>query len=95
MEVTMVAVWSWSRARGRHSRVLVKHFLGQLDLSPIEHVWDMMGRPLHLPENVDDLSRQLEQIWQEIPQDTIRVIYHSMQRRVAACIQPRVGSTPY
>ncbi|GFU57727.1 uncharacterized protein TNCV_3638781 [Trichonephila clavipes] len=32
------------------------------DLSPMEHVWDMMKRRLHLPENVDDLARQLEQI---------------------------------
>ncbi|GFU67174.1 transposable element Tc1 transposase [Trichonephila clavipes] len=28
------------------------------DLSPIEHVWDTMGRRLHLPGNVDDLVRQ-------------------------------------
>ncbi|GFV24585.1 hypothetical protein TNCV_1914471 [Trichonephila clavipes] len=48
-----------------------------------------MGRRLHLPGNVDDLSRQLEQIWQEIPPETIRVLYHSMSRRVAACIQAR------
>ncbi|GFX88940.1 hypothetical protein TNCV_2576471 [Trichonephila clavipes] len=27
---------------------LLKHFLGQPDLSSIEHVWDMMGRRLHL-----------------------------------------------
>ncbi|GFW82337.1 transposable element Tcb1 transposase [Trichonephila clavipes] len=33
------------------------------DLSPIEHVWNMIGRQLHLPGNVDDLARQLEQIW--------------------------------
>ncbi|GFX03504.1 transposable element Tc1 transposase [Trichonephila clavipes] len=26
------------------------------DPSPIEHVWDMMGRRLHLPGNVDYLS---------------------------------------
>ncbi|GFX47733.1 transposable element Tc1 transposase [Trichonephila clavipes] len=52
---------------------LIKHFLGQPDPSPIEHVWDIMGRRLHLPGNVDDLARQLEQIWQEIPQETIRV----------------------
>ncbi|GFV59021.1 hypothetical protein TNCV_1814101 [Trichonephila clavipes] len=26
------------------------------DLSPIEHVWDMMRRRLHLPWNVDDLD---------------------------------------
>ncbi|GFX67079.1 transposable element Tc1 transposase [Trichonephila clavipes] len=27
------------------------------DLTSIEHVWDMMGRWLHLPGNVDDLTR--------------------------------------
>ncbi|GFV52240.1 transposable element Tcb1 transposase [Trichonephila clavipes] len=37
------------------------------DPSPIEHVWDMRGRRLYLPGNVDDLTRQLEQIWQNIP----------------------------
>ncbi|GFS72620.1 transposable element Tc1 transposase [Trichonephila clavipes] len=26
------------------------------DASPVEHVWDMMGRRLHLPGNVDDLT---------------------------------------
>ncbi|GFU30448.1 transposable element Tcb1 transposase [Trichonephila clavipes] len=57
--------------------------------SPIKHIWDMMGRRLHLPGNVDDLARQLEQIWQEMPQETIRMLYHSMPRRVAACISAR------
>ncbi|GFX41454.1 transposable element Tcb1 transposase [Trichonephila clavipes] len=61
-----------------------------LDSYPIEHVWDMMGRRLHLSGNVVNLTRQLEQIWQEIPQETIRVLYHSMSRRVAAIIQARV-----
>ncbi|GFX88125.1 transposable element Tc1 transposase [Trichonephila clavipes] len=61
----------------------------------IEYVLDMMGRQLHLPENVEDLARQLEKIWQEIPQDTYRVLYHSMPRLVAACIQARGRSTPY
>ncbi|GFW80756.1 transposable element Tc1 transposase [Trichonephila clavipes] len=41
------------------------------DSSPIKHAWDMMGRRLHQQGNVDDLARQLEQIWQEIPQETI------------------------
>ncbi|GFY28715.1 transposable element Tc1 transposase [Trichonephila clavipes] len=43
--------------------------------------WDLMGRRLHLPGNVDDLACQLEQIWQKIPQETIRVLYHY----VASC----------
>ncbi|GFV26379.1 uncharacterized protein TNCV_5086921 [Trichonephila clavipes] len=69
--------------------MLVKHFLGQPDFSTIEHVWDMMGRRLHLPGNVDDLAGQLQQIWQEIPRELIRGLYHSMPRCVAACIQER------
>ncbi|GFU26162.1 transposable element Tcb1 transposase [Trichonephila clavipes] len=57
---------------------------GSSYISPVAHVWDMMGRQLHLPGNVDDLVRHLEQIWQEIPQQTIRFLYQSMPRCVAA-----------
>ncbi|UYV82315.1 hypothetical protein LAZ67_21001686, partial [Cordylochernes scorpioides] len=57
------------------------------DLSPIEHIWDVMGRRLQPSRNVNYLARQLETIWQEIPQHTIRNLYQSMTRRVAACIQ--------
>ncbi|GFY08924.1 hypothetical protein TNCV_4661161 [Trichonephila clavipes] len=55
----------------------------------------MRGRRLHVPGNIDDLARQLEKILQEIPQETVRVLYHSMPRLVAACIRARGGSTPY
>ncbi|UYV68098.1 Transposase [Cordylochernes scorpioides] len=44
-------------------------------------------RRLQSSRNVDYLARQLETIWQEIPQHTIRNLYQSMTRRVAACIQ--------
>ncbi|GFY01728.1 transposable element Tc1 transposase [Trichonephila clavipes] len=74
--------------------VIRAHFLHS-NLSKIEHVWDIMRRRLHLQGNIDDLARQLEQFWQEISPETIRVLYHSMSRRVAACIQARGGSTPY
>ncbi|GFX07243.1 transposable element Tc1 transposase [Trichonephila clavipes] len=92
-----VMVWAAISFDSR-TPLLLKHFLGQPDLpdlSSIEHVWDMMRRRLHLPGNFDDLTQLLEQIWQEIPLETIRVPYHSMPRRVAACIQNRDGSTPY
>ncbi|UYV79771.1 hypothetical protein LAZ67_18000597 [Cordylochernes scorpioides] len=46
-----------------------------------------MGRRLQPSRNVDYLARQLETIWQEIPQHTIRNLYQSMARWVAACIQ--------
>ncbi|GFU12979.1 transposable element Tc1 transposase [Trichonephila clavipes] len=57
------------------------------DVSLTDHAWHMMGRQLHLPRNVDDLVRNLDQIWQEVPQETIRELYHSMPLRVPACIQ--------
>ncbi|UYV68454.1 NUP188 [Cordylochernes scorpioides] len=57
------------------------------DLSPIEHIWDVMGRRLQPSRNVDYLTRQLDTIWQEIPQQTIQNFYQSMTRLVAACIQ--------
>ncbi|GFV86872.1 transposable element Tc1 transposase [Trichonephila clavipes] len=66
-----------------------------LYLSPIEHVWDMRGRRLHLLGNVDDPALQLENIWQYVLQETIRVLYYSMPRRVVACLRARGGSTPY
>ncbi|GFW30162.1 transposable element Tc1 transposase [Trichonephila clavipes] len=50
------------------------------DLSTIEHVWDIVGRSLHLPGNVDDLARQLEHISQNIPQEATKALYHSMPR---------------
>ncbi|GFY29585.1 transposable element Tc1 transposase [Trichonephila clavipes] len=72
---------------------LIKHFFGQPDLSSIENIWNMMGRRLYLPGYVNDLVQHLEKIWQEIPQETLRVPYHSMPRRVASCIQARGEST--
>ncbi|GFW84021.1 hypothetical protein TNCV_1661901 [Trichonephila clavipes] len=75
-----------------HRLTLAKYFLDQPDISPIENAWDMKGRRLRLPGNVDHLALQLEQIWQEIPQETIRVPYYSMPRRVTACIQEKSDS---
>ncbi|GFS71143.1 transposable element Tcb1 transposase [Trichonephila clavipes] len=87
--------WSLLEARLQHSAFQTLTWPSRsADLSPIKPVWDMMGRRLNVPGNVDDLERQSEQIWQEIPL-TIRLLYHSMPRLVAACIQARGGSTPY
>ena len=43
-----------------------------LDLSPIEHIWDVMRRWLQPFRNIDDLVQQLETIWHEILKDTIQ-----------------------
>ncbi|GFT10825.1 hypothetical protein TNCV_1944581 [Trichonephila clavipes] len=53
--LTAGPIWPSLKAH-LQNRELIKHFLNQPDLSPIEHVWDMMGRQLPLPWNVDDIA---------------------------------------
>ncbi|UYV64659.1 Transposase [Cordylochernes scorpioides] len=64
------------------------------DLSPIEHVWDIIGRRLHVlpqPRSEDELWQMVEREWRAIPQDAIRTLIDSLPRRVAACIAVRGG----
>ncbi|UYV72023.1 Transposase, partial [Cordylochernes scorpioides] len=64
------------------------------DLSPIEHVWDIIGRRLHAlpqPRSEDKLWQMVEREWRAIPQDAIRTLIDSLPRRVAACIAVRGG----
>ncbi|UYV69117.1 VRK1 [Cordylochernes scorpioides] len=59
------------------------------DLSPIEHVWDIIGRRLHAlpqPRSEDELWQMVERECRAIPQDAIRTLIDSLPRRVAACI---------
>ncbi|UYV83998.1 Transposase [Cordylochernes scorpioides] len=68
------------------------------DLSPIEHVWDIIGRSLHAlpqPRSEDELWQMVEREWRAIPQDAIRTLIDSLPRRVAACIAVRGGPTCY
>ncbi|UYV68767.1 Transposase [Cordylochernes scorpioides] len=68
------------------------------DLSPIEHVWDIIGRRLHAlpqPRSEDELWKMVERDWRAIPQDAIRTLIDSLPRRVAACIAVRGGPTCY
>ncbi|UYV68882.1 hypothetical protein LAZ67_6001450 [Cordylochernes scorpioides] len=62
------------------------------DLSPIEHVWDIIGRRLHAlpqPRSEDELWQMVEREWRAIPEDAIRTLIDSLPRRVAACIAVR------
>ncbi|UYV82710.1 hypothetical protein LAZ67_22000644, partial [Cordylochernes scorpioides] len=64
------------------------------DLSPIEHVWDIIGRRLHAlpqPRSEDELWQMVEREWRGIPQDAIRTLIDSLPRRVAACIARMPG----
>ncbi|GFW16507.1 transposable element Tcb1 transposase [Trichonephila clavipes] len=59
------------------------------DLSPIEHVWDVIGRRLQtlpLPRTNDPLWQMVEREWRTIPQDSIRTLIDSVPRRISSCI---------
>uniref|UniRef100_A0AAZ3SMG2 Tc1-like transposase DDE domain-containing protein n=1 Tax=Oncorhynchus tshawytscha TaxID=74940 RepID=A0AAZ3SMG2_ONCTS len=63
------------------------------DLNPIEHIWDIMSRSIHqrhvAPQTVQELADALVQVWEEIPQETIRHLIRSMPRRCKEVIQAR------
>ncbi|CAH1991414.1 unnamed protein product [Acanthoscelides obtectus] len=59
------------------------------DLSPIEHVWDMMGRRLL------NLQQELVVAWNEIPQEDMDHLIRSMPRRVGECVAHQGASTHY
>ena len=69
------------------------------DMSPIEHLWDQLGRrirnlnprPLTRPQLIAALHAE----WPNIPQDSIRRLIRSMRRRCRACVAQHGGHTPY
>uniref|UniRef100_A0A8C7UG71 Tc1-like transposase DDE domain-containing protein n=1 Tax=Oncorhynchus mykiss TaxID=8022 RepID=A0A8C7UG71_ONCMY len=69
------------------------------DLNPIEHIWDIMSRSIHqrhvAPHTVQEMADALVQVWEEIPQKTIRHLIRSMPRRCREVIQARGGHTHY
>ena len=65
------------------------------DLSPIEHVWDQIGRQLQPSTGLQQLERQLLQLWDNLPQENIRRLYDSMPDRITGCIKARGGATRY
>lgn len=60
------------------------------DLSPIEHLWDMLDQQLRSatepPRTVEELKQQLETAWYQIPPDTYRGLVESMSLRVRAVL---------
>ncbi|GBM48679.1 hypothetical protein AVEN_192284-1 [Araneus ventricosus] len=69
------------------------------DLSPIEHVWDIIGRQLQRhPQpalTVPVLTDQVQQALNSIPQIDIRHLYDTRHARLHACIQNFGGYIGY
>ncbi|GFU71183.1 transposable element Tcb1 transposase [Trichonephila clavipes] len=63
-----------------------------LGLSPIEHIWDHLGRGVGHPTSLNELETRLLQIWNEMSQDIIQNLYASMSDDIASCIRARGAS---
>ncbi|GFS71021.1 transposable element Tcb1 transposase [Trichonephila clavipes] len=63
------------------------------DLSPIENVWDALGRQLQPSRDTGELTAQMQRLWQDLPQGVISDLIESMPRRISACIAARGGFT--
>ena len=68
------------------------------DLSPIEHLWDHLGRQVrerHDVNNIHDLERALQAEWVRIPLQVIRKLICSMRRRCLAVLAANGWHTIY
>ncbi|GFV67644.1 transposable element Tcb2 transposase [Trichonephila clavipes] len=54
------------------------------DLSPIEHIWDHLGRRVGHPTSLNELEIRLQQIWNEMSQDIMQNLHASMPDRIAS-----------
>ncbi|GFU91061.1 transposable element Tcb1 transposase [Trichonephila clavipes] len=69
--------------------------VGSPDLSPMENIWDHLGRRVGHPTSLSELEARLQQIWKEMSQDIMQNLYALMPDRIALCIRARGGSTGY
>ena len=56
------------------------------DLSPIEHLWDKLGRQVwsrrRVPNNVQELTATIQQEWNQMPLRKINSLVNSMANRI-------------
>ncbi|GFW85292.1 transposable element Tcb1 transposase [Trichonephila clavipes] len=69
-----------------------------LDLNPIEHVWDFLGRRLAArtlpPVTIRELRLALQDEWTAIPQQLIDTLILSMGRRCETCLAITCNGLP-
>ena len=69
------------------------------DLSPIEHIWDVIQRKLNIDYppsvNLDQLAQRVQTAWNEIEQSSIQHLIKSVPKRLEECMQRSGGHTHY
>ncbi|GFY26022.1 transposable element Tcb2 transposase [Trichonephila clavipes] len=70
-----------------------------LDMNPIEHVWDALGRRVAgrqtPPQTLQELERALLEEWDRIPHLVINSLIDSMPQRCSTLLAVRGNNTPY
>ncbi|GFX81457.1 uncharacterized protein TNCV_143071 [Trichonephila clavipes] len=65
------------------------------DLSPAEHMWDLLKWQMPSCHSVHDLKLAVQDLRAHLPQDNIRCVINSMPDRAAACIAAGGGPTRF
>ena len=67
------------------------------DLSPIEHLWDVLKRHVRHrnPQNANEHTLFVHEDWAAIPQETIKTLIRSMRRRCIEVRDAHGGHTRY
>ena len=67
------------------------------DLNPIEHVWGHLDRRTkdRKCRNLEELMVELRRGWEELPEDYLKKLVHSMPRRIQKVLEAKGGATKY
>ncbi len=71
------------------------------DLNPIEHLWDVVEREIHIMDvqptlsNLQQLRNAIMSIWTKISEECFQHLVESMPRRIKAVLKAKGGPTQY
>ena len=69
------------------------------DLNPIEHLWDVVEREIHImdvqPTNLHQLCDAIMSIWTKLSEECFQHLVESMPRRIEAVLKAKGGPTRY
>ncbi len=67
------------------------------DLNPIEHLWDVVEREIHIldvqPTNLQQLCDAIMSIWTKISEECFQHLFESMPWRIKAVLKAKEGPT--
>ncbi len=69
------------------------------DLNPIEYLWDVVEREIHImdvqPTNLQQLRDAIMSIWTKISEECFQHLVESMTRRIKTVLKAKAGPTRY